>query len=149
MKSREENAKATVSEVPGGNLNEKLGGECMAGMDNLKKGLTPEEAREYGRRGGVKSGEARRERKALRECLDILLREKVSGDDGKKHTRADMISAALIEKALTGDVRAFEAIRDTVGEKPAERVMHAEVDPDAISAVERMVTGSNDAETGG
>lgn len=121
----------------------------MAGIDNLKKGLSPEEAREFGRRGGKRSGEARRERKALRECLDLLLRESVAGADGKKHTRADMISVALVEKALSGDVKAFEVIRDTVGEKPVERVAVAEVDPEVIADVERMVIGGDDAGAGG
>ena len=107
--------------------------------DNLKKGLSPSEAREYGRRGGKRSGEVRRERKALRECLDLLLREKVTGEDGAKHRRADMISVALVDRALAGDVRAFEVIRDTIGEKPVDRVVHAEVDPDVIDEVERML----------
>jgi hypothetical protein len=114
-------------------------------MDNLKKGLSPEEARTYGRMGGKKSGEVRRQRKALRECLDLLLAEKV--EDGE--TRADVISAALIRKAMGGDVKAFEVIRDTVGEKPMDRVAVAEVDPSAIADVERMVLGySGDDDTG-
>ena len=117
-------------------------------MDNLKKGLSPEEARTYGRMGGKKSGEVRRQRKALRECLDLLLAEKVeNGEDGE--TRADVISAALIRKAMDGDVKAFEVIRDTVGEKPMDRVAVAEVDPSAIADVERMVLGySGDDDTG-
>jgi hypothetical protein len=119
-------------------------------MDNLKKGLSPEEARMYGRMGGTKSGEVRRQRKALRECLNLLLAEKVeNGEAGE--TRADVISAALIRKAMEGDVKAFEVIRDTVGEKPVDRVAVAEVDPSAIADVERMVLGysyDDDAGTG-
>ena len=34
----------------------------------------------------------------------------------------EKISIALIEKALTGDVRAFETIRDTIGEKPTQTI---------------------------
>lgn len=116
--------------------------------DNLKKGLSPEEAREYGRRGGVKSGEVRRERKALRECLEVLLSEKIKGEDGKRTTRAEAISAALISRASEGDVKAFEVIRDTVGEKPVERVAVAEVDISAIDEVERMVLGGGSDDAG-
>ena len=112
-------------------------------MDNLKKGLSPEEARMYGRMGGKKSGEVRRQRKALRECLDLLLSESV-GAEGEDKTRADVIAAALVQKASQGDVKAFEVIRDTVGEKPVDRVAVAEVDPSAIADVERMVLGYSD-----
>jgi hypothetical protein len=36
--------------------------------------------------------------------------------------------------------KAFEVIRDTVGEKPTEKIMVADVDPSVISEVERMVS---------
>ena len=32
------------------------------------------------------------------------------------------MSLALISKALTGDTKAFEVIRDTIGEKPKEQI---------------------------
>lgn len=37
-------------------------------------------------------------------------------------TMQDCVSAALVVKASMGDVKAFEVIRDTIGEKPIERV---------------------------
>lgn len=80
--------------------------------ENLKPIRTKSEAREKGKNGGKKSGEVRRERKALKEELLILLSQ---GDTQKK------LSLALINKALTGDVRAFESIRDTIGEKPVDK----------------------------
>lgn len=87
----------------------------------MSAGLKPvqntEDARELGAKGGRKSGEARRKKKELRERLEILLARKT----GRMET-ADAISLALIEKALAGDVRAFEVIRDTLGEKPASRI---------------------------
>ena len=49
------------------------------------------------------------------------------------------ISVALIQKALQGDTKAFEIIRDTIGEKPAEKVMLAEIDQNTIDEVEKMV----------
>ena len=75
-------------------------------------------ARESGRKGGKKSGEAKREKKRLRELLELAL-ERV-GDDGQ--TTAEAVTAALVAKALTGDVKAYEVIRDTVGEKPKDEV---------------------------
>lgn len=76
---------------------------------------TKDEQREIARQGGIASGEARRRKKELRLSLIALL----EADDGKLQ---DNICAALIKKAENGDVKAFEAIRDTVGEKPASEV---------------------------
>ena len=72
-----------------------------------------EERRKNGRKGGIASGIARNERKTLKEQLLILLE---NGDTQKE------VSLALISKALTGDTKAFEVIRDTIGEKPKEQV---------------------------
>jgi hypothetical protein len=44
----------------------------MANAQNLKT-LSPSEAREYGRQGGIKSGEVRRGNKRIKEVLDNLL----------------------------------------------------------------------------
>lgn len=86
-----------------------------AGHSNLipASKLTPEERRLNGRKGGIASGIARNERKTLKEQLLILLE---NGDTQKE------VSLALISKALTGDTKAFEVIRDTIGEKPKEQV---------------------------
>ena len=93
----------------------------MANQKNLKPPTTSE-ARERGKKGGKKSGEKRRERKALREELLLLLS---SGNTQKK------VSLALIDKALSGDVKAFEVIRDTIGEKPEEK-QSITIDPPII-----------------
>ena len=45
----------------------------------------------------------------------------------------------LFRSALNGNVKAFETIRDTIGEKPVEKVVMSEVDPNVISEVEEMV----------
>lgn len=71
------------------------------------------EARENGRKGGIASGESRRKRKSLREQLEILL------ENGNTQ---ESIAVALVEKAMSGDVRAFEVLRDTIGEKPVDKV---------------------------
>lgn len=85
--------------------------------ENFKPRSTVE-ARKNGQKGGVRSGEARREKKRLRELLELALERK--GDDGQ--TTAEAVTAALVAKALTGDVKAYEVIRDTVGEKPTDKV---------------------------
>lgn len=83
----------------------------MANSENLKK-LSSEEARKNGKKGGIKSVEVRRARKTLKEELLLLLS---SGDTQER------LSLALIEKAFKGDTKAFEVIRDTIGEKQADK----------------------------
>ena len=95
----------------------------MAGKDNLKV-PTSDEAREYGRKGGKASAAKRAERKTFREGLLLLLNEplkdKLGVETGK--TTQDAIIAALVKRAASGDTRAFEMIRDTIGEKPVQDV---------------------------
>lgn len=76
--------------------------------DNLKV-LSSSEAREYGKIGGIKSGQVRRERKSFRDHILMLLK---TGDT------QDKLCTAILQKALNGDIKAFEVIRDTIGEKP-------------------------------
>lgn len=92
----------------------------MANDKNLisLKERTTSEQRELARKGGIASGRSRRKKKTIRETLEMMLAGKMP--DGA--TRRDAIVAALLEKALSGDVRAFEAIRDSIGEKPTEKM---------------------------
>ncbi len=85
----------------------------MANEKNLKPVQSEKEARELGKKGGIASGKARKERKALKEELLLLLSE---GDTQKK------ISLSLIKEAMNGNTKAFEVIRDTIGEKPKESI---------------------------
>ena len=114
----------------------------MAGKDNLRPVSSTEEARERGRKGGLASGEARRKRKTLKEELLLILSD---GDIQEK------ISLALINEAINGNnagsvTKALEVIRDTIGEKPVDKVMISDVEPSVITEVEAMVNG---AETSG
>lgn len=79
---------------------------------------TKDEQRNIAIKGGIASGESRRKRKTFKEELLILLKE----NDTQKN-----ISIKLIDKAMDGDIKAFEVIRDTVGEKPKDKL---EVDQD-------------------
>ncbi len=85
----------------------------MANTSNLKPVRTKSEARRRGKKGGKASGKARKERKALREELLLLL----SKDDTQ-----EKVSLALIKQALDGNTKAFEVIRDTIGEKPVDKI---------------------------
>ncbi len=85
----------------------------MANEENLQPVRTKSEARERGRNGGIKSGEVRRARKTLKEELLLLL---------EQDNLQEKISLALLQKAQQGDTKAYEVMRDTIGEKPVDKV---------------------------
>ena len=87
----------------------------MANEQNLipNSKRTPSELREMTRKAGIASGEARRARKTLKETLLMMLEEGNTQND---------ITLALLQKALNGDTKAYEVIRDTVGEKPTDKI---------------------------
>lgn len=93
----------------------------MANEQNLipNSQRSPSELREQCRKGGIKSGEVRRARKTLKEELLLLLSQ---GNTQEK------ISLAMIEKCLKGDTKAYEVIRDTIGEKPKEQVENLNIE---------------------
>ena len=98
--------------------------------------MTPEERSDWGRKGAQKSTETKRKRKEMRETLNILLKmplkkgKQYSAEDvkcfadlkGKNITIDQAMMVCLVQKALKGDLSAISMVRDTVGEKPVEKV---------------------------
>lgn len=80
---------------------------------------TEDERRELARKAGIASGEARREKKLLKELLEMALSQPSEIVDGEDNYTA--ITAALVQKAIQGDTKAYEVIRDTLGQKPVEQ----------------------------
>ena len=121
----------------------------MAGESNLipLNERTKEEQRRIATEGGKASVKARRDKKMLKDCLEILLEraEKVE-IDGKtlKLTGAELIALTAYQKAAGGDIRAMEFVRDTAGQKPVEKVMIAEVEQSVIDEVEAMVMDNDE-----
>lgn len=119
----------------------------MAGEENLHSFAerTVDERRELARKAGVASGEARRAKRDLRKALEMLLDKEFPSKDGTK-SGAELIAFKQFQKALDGDTRAFEVIRDTAGQKPIEKVQVAEVDQKTIDEVEAIVYGQTDSD---
>lgn len=110
----------------------------MANEKNLRPGeykLSQEEAK----KGGKRSGEVRAGRRDLRKALEALLDKEFKGKDGTTISGAEAIALKQMEKALKGDTKAFEVVRDTAGQKPVDKVMIAEVEQSVIDEVERAV----------
>lgn len=92
----------------------------MANEQNLIKNekLTPSQRRKNASKAGKASGASRRKRKALKEELEIIMQAK--GEENK--TYQELISTALVKQAMNGNTKAYEIIRDTLGEKPVEQI---------------------------
>ena len=90
------------------------------GTENLKpfSERSKDEARECGKKGGKKSGETRLARKTFKEEFTALL----EGVNNKGESNNKAITMAVMQRALRGDTKAFEIIRDTIGEKPTDKV---------------------------
>lgn len=98
--------------------------------------MTPEERREAGRKGGLKSVEARRKKKAMKEALDVILSMPLKSGrhndvediknfaalKGKNINVQEAMMIAQVQKALKGDTQAAQFIRDTIGEKAPDSV---------------------------
>ena len=118
----------------------------MANEENLRPGeykLTQEEAK----KGGIASGETRRRKKSLREQMEMLLSLPVKdentkafieslGIDSEEVNNALAITLSMYQEALKGNTKAFELIRDTVGEKPTDRL---EIEEAPVIKLERPV----------
>ena len=81
-----------------------------------------ENAREAGRKGGIRSGEERRRKKNMKEDVIFAMEQKVMCDDGVERSTQMTLILDLINAAHHGNVEAFKVLRDTMGEKPAEKV---------------------------
>lgn len=110
-------------------------GDSMANEQNLRPAqykLSQEEAK----RGGIASGKARREKKMLKDALSVGLSIALQGDskdeledldfadalNNPNLSMLDKIAVAMIAEAANGNVQAAAFIRDTMGEKPAEKI---------------------------
>lgn len=95
----------------------------MANEKNLKPfdTLTESEQRAIAKKGGKASGEARRERKEMRELMTAALDGNVKVD-GKQVSAKEALAQRLIVDALNGDLHAIKYIIELIGEAPAQRV---------------------------
>lgn len=125
----------------------------MANEENLKPPTTSE-ARNRGKKGGIKSGKARKERKAMKETAEMILGltlkdgtvtdlediQSMAAANGKNITVQDAIILKQAQKALKGDIRAAEFVRDTSGNRPTnEQRMDVAVDNGFIEALNAAV----------
>lgn len=123
----------------------------MANEKNLRPVRTKSEARERGRNGGKASGKARREKRTQQEILKALLSSPMDEASIDKVKRLqDMKDAGItwgeaaaviqLKKAIfDGDSKAYEIVRDTVGEKPTDRVEVSREAAEARAEVDALI----------
>jgi hypothetical protein len=95
-----------------------------------KGGISSEEAKERGRLGGLASVESKRRKKKLKELVELFgemptterMKDAMSkmGISENDMTNKMATVIGLYKKAMQGDVCAFNAIRDIMGEKPKD-----------------------------
>lgn len=100
----------------------------LISAEELNSRFSPEERRENARRAGKASGAARRKKKALSECLKLLLSLDMSQEDRESAARMGVpdremhnamgLALALFKKAAGGDLAALREIKAAV--EPAD-----------------------------
>ena len=90
--------------------------------DNLRI-LTPSEAREIGRKGGIASGQARRAKANLKKAMQTLLGMDVASEKARKQleelglapTNEMLLAVSTLQQATKGNQRATENVMKMVG----------------------------------
>lgn len=96
-----------------------------------------------GRKGGIASGKARREKADLKKQIQIFLESEATTDkNGNPLTGAELMVKVAVKEMTKGSPKFWELLRDTAGFKPVDKVVMAEVDQDIIDEVEAMVLGT-------
>lgn len=98
----------------------------MANERNLMqyRSSTPDERRRNASKAGKASGEARRRKANLRQTMNAILTSEVDIPEwtpilealGLDSTLETVISAAMVREAMNGNVKAYTAIKDVLGQ---------------------------------
>ena len=100
----------------------------MPNIENLKPVKTTAEAKERGRKGGIASGKARRERKTFRDTLETLLSMPIvdakdiakledAGIPKGEQTQGALLCYELLVRGKKGNTTATKLIADILGER--------------------------------
>lgn len=120
-------------DLPNGTLNQSGTFRAYNGGKLGIFGGDPEKDIEIQRAGQAAQAAAYRRRRTFKEEADILL-AKIDEENGK--TGLENITVAMYAKARDGDVKAYAALRDTVGEQPVSK---QEIQADIMTDADRQV----------
>jgi hypothetical protein len=120
-----------------GKIDRAKGGKIMNDQNLIPNNQrTPKERRDNARKAGIASGKARKEKADLRKMCQMVLEMDIKGKDGTMKSGAEAITLAQLQKALKGDAKAYEVLRDTAGQKPVEKVEQVNIDLEYDASVE-------------
>ena len=134
----------------------------MSGREKSLQNLAPfrsndERSKQAQRNGGLKSGDARRRKRQMRELANIILQMPMKNGklsdvssveemqdaikaEGLNLTVQEMALFSAAAKGAAGDIEAMRFVRDTAGQKPIERI--EETDTEKASAeIDAMIRG--------
>ncbi len=103
----------------------------MSNNDNLQP-FTKNNAKYYGKKGGIKSGQVRAERKSIKEQLKLLLEMPVSKEYRMKELKEAgfneseinnqlYLTHKIFEKALSGDIKATTLVFNIIQKEDIEK----------------------------
>ena len=131
----------------------------MANEENLKKGVktqfkSGEEAARNGRKGGIASGKSKRQKIIYKKVFEQITPLKLPKDKyinklkelypevSEEEMNYGVLSAfRILEKALSGDTKAFCIVRDTMGQAPVQKQEVTNIDADGYR---RILMGDED-----
>lgn len=116
----------------------------MANEQNLirNEDLTPKQRRENASKAGKASAKKRQQNKTFKEIINKFLDGQVTderlkeqmvefGFADKEVSNKSCAVFALWKEAIKGNTKAFELLRDTIGEKPIEQIQN--INPPVIN----------------
>ena len=116
----------------------------MANEQNLIKNedLTPSQRRKNASKAGKASAKKRQQNKTFKEIINKFLEGQVTNKELKEQmvkfgfadnevSNKSCAVFALWKEAIKGNTKAFELIRDTIGEKPIEQIQN--INPPVIN----------------
>ena len=105
--------------------------ENLMPIEEVNSNRTREQHSEDSRKAGIASGKARREKKLIKDNIELLLSLPIKSkkmkeqlaelgiEENEMNNQMAMV-IAMYQKVLKGDVSAFNTLRDTLGQKPVE-----------------------------
>lgn len=106
-----------LKELPPGTYNKSMSYRAFNGGKLYQIGSDPEKDKEITTAGAAATNATLAKRRTFREEANILLGRL---DKSNNKTGLENITMAMYERAMAGDVKAYTALRDTAGEKPAD-----------------------------
>jgi hypothetical protein len=119
---------AYLKELPPGTGNASKTFRAYNGGKLAQLENNPEEASKRGKVGAPASNNAQATRRSIKEILEELSQKTVTAEEAEEYglkegtTLLEAANLAQIRRAMKGDTKAAEYVRDTLGEKPTDKI---------------------------